>query len=242
MSKHSPRKRTAPVVAIDGPAGAGKSTVSRLVAKRLGYLLLDTGALYRCVGLSAERHGAMGDPEKVSAVARDIAAQQAIRFEPQPDDSQRVLLGGEDVTDAIRTPEVSTLASKVSAIPGVRAALLDIQRDVGRAGKVVVEGRDIGSVVFPDAEAKFFLTASVETRAERRHAELQARQADVSLKQVEAEVRERDQRDSSRPVAPLVRAQDAELVDSTGLSIEQVVEQIASRVEQIAAELKRDDG
>lgn len=221
-------RRTAPVVAIDGPAGAGKSTVARRVAEELGYMLLDSGALYRSVALAAFRAGRTAQSQ-VAALARELAKVEAIRFEGSLT-NPRVLLRGEDVTQAIRTPEIGTLASQVSAIAEVREALLDVQRDAGADGGVVIEGRDIGSVVFPDAEAKFFLTASVEARAARRFEELKAREQEVTLPGVENEVRERDRRDSSRPVAPLTKAADAELLDSTGLSIEQVVAHIVDRV------------
>lgn len=236
----SGKQRRYPVVAIDGPAGAGKSTVSRRVAAALGYTLLDTGALYRCVGLDAQRKGVLHAPDAIAQLATDMAARHAIAFEGDDPSGQRVLLDGEDVSQAIRTAEVSTLASKVSAIPGVRSALLQVQRDVGRDGRVVVEGRDIGTVVFPEARAKFFLTASVEARAARRYEELLVRDPSTTLRSVEDQVRERDHRDSGRPVAPLSRAEDAELVDSTQLDIDEVVEFIASRVRQVEAEMNGD--
>jgi cytidylate kinase len=224
-------------VAIDGPAGAGKSTVSRRVAQLLQYTLLDTGALYRCVALRASREGASEDAA-IGSVAARLAADDAIQFRSASQGPQAVLMAGEDVTQAIRTPEMSQGASKVSAIPSVRAALLDMQRAVGRNGGVVVEGRDIGSVVFPDAEAKFFLTASVEARAKRRHLELQQQSAGApSLESVMQEVEERDRRDSNRPVAPLIQAADAVLVDSTGLSIDQVVDSIVERVRRVEQQL-----
>jgi cytidylate kinase len=229
--------RARPVVAIDGPAGAGKSTVSRRVAQALGYTLLDTGALYRCVALRSAREGAT-EEAGIGAVAARLAAKDAIQFRSAEQGPQQVLMSGEDVTQAIRTPEMSQGASKVSAIPAVRAALLDMQRAVGRSGGVVVEGRDIGSVVFPDAEAKFFLTASVEARAKRRHLELQQGSgAAPSLESVMQEVAERDHRDSNRPVAPLVQVADAVLVDSSGLSIDQVVDTIVQRVRRVAQQL-----
>jgi cytidylate kinase len=153
-------------------------------------------------------------------------------------EEHRVLLEGHDVSLAIRTKEMGTAASKVSAIPGVRQALLSVQRDVGRTGRIVVEGRDIGSVVFPEAEAKFFLTASVQQRASRRFEELKQRSTDVTLGSVEEEVRERDRRDSNRPVAPLVQAPDAELVDSTALTVDEVVERIVGRVREIEAKMR----
>lgn len=231
----SSRVRPAPVVAIDGPAGAGKSTVSRRVAEELGYALLDTGALYRCVGLRAGELGIALNLEAAAELAYKLAREHAIRFVPDASAGQRVLLEGRDVTEEIRTPRVSQLASQVSAIMGVRDALLDIQRDVGRLGRVVVEGRDIGTVVFPDAEAKFFLTASTERRAERRFAELHAKQQPTSLSQVTQEVAERDSRDSSRPVAPMARASDAVLIDSTELDIDEVVRRIVQRVRDLEA-------
>jgi CMP/dCMP kinase len=227
--------RRAPVVAIDGPAGAGKSTVARRVASELGYLLLDTGALYRCVGLVASRRG-LEDPAEIAKVAHELAEGDRIRFEGTVEE-QRVFLDGEDVSLAIRSPEAGTLASKVSAIPDVRIALLDVQRRAGREGRVVVEGRDIGSVVFPDAETKFFLTASVRARASRRFEELKQRKHDVTLGGVEEEVRERDRRDSSRPIAPLMQASDAELLDSTSLTVDEVVARIVSRVREAEKEL-----
>jgi cytidylate kinase len=223
------------VVAIDGPAGAGKSTVARRVARELGYLLLDTGALYRSVALAASRAG-VSAPEDIARVARELASGGRVRFEGSVDE-QRVLLDDEDVSTAIRTPEMGTLASRVSAIPEVRQALLELQRTAGREGRVVVEGRDIGSVVFPQSHAKFFLTASVEARAGRRFAELREKQHDVTLHGVEAEVRERDRRDSNRPVAPLTRAPDAVLLDSTALTVDEVVRQIVERVRVVERQL-----
>jgi CMP/dCMP kinase len=232
--------RTQPVVAIDGPAGAGKSTVSRRAAEELGYVLLDTGAIYRCVGLAALRAGHAGvGPQAMPAIValtQALVARHAIRFE-QGDGQQRVLLDDEDVSSAIRTQEIGDMASRVSAIGEVREALLDLQRQVGAQGGVVVEGRDIGSVVFPDAEAKFFLTASVLARAARRHAELQHGQPELSLETVQQQVEDRDRRDSARPVAPLLRAPDAELLDSTNMTIDQVVARIVSRVREIEAGL-----
>ena len=168
--------RPEPAVAIDGPAGAGKSTVSRRVAHRLGYVLLDTGALYRAVALAARDCGVdWDDAEAVARVAWDLAQRQAISFEPTGEGEARVRLEGRDVSGAIRTQEMGQGASRVSAIPAVREALLDLQRRAAERGGVVLEGRDIGTVVLPDAEAKFFLTASVAVRAERRHRELAAR-------------------------------------------------------------------
>jgi CMP/dCMP kinase len=231
-------KRRKPVVAIDGPAGAGKSTVTRRVAEALAYLVVDTGALYRSVALAAEQRGVgWEDVDRVAEVARDLARRAAIAFEPAPEGGQRVLLEGSDASSAIRRQEIGQGASKVSAIPGVRAALLEIQRVAGSQGGVVLEGRDIGTVVFPDAEAKFFLTASVDVRARRRRDELVARGAVADLETVRAEVLERDRRDSERAVAPLALAPDAVLVDSSTLSIAAVVDRIVRRVREVELEL-----
>ena len=223
-------------VAIDGPAGAGKSTVSKRVAERLGYLLLDTGALYRSIALAAKEASVSWDDEpQVSALAEGIARRSAIRLEAAKDGPDRVLLDGRDVSKEIRTQEIADGASKVSALPGVRAALLELQRAAAREGGVVLEGRDIGTVVLPDAEAKFFLTASVEERAGRRYRELVARGLSPVLGDVEREMRERDARDTARPIAPLRQAPDAVLVDSTSLSIDQVVDTIVERVRAVRA-------
>jgi len=223
-------------VAIDGPAGAGKSTVARKLADRLGFLLVDTGALYRSVALAAARADIAWDEEDaVGALAEALAARGAIRLEPmaEPERSDagpsssptsRVMLDGVDVSRAIRAPEMSLGASRVSAIPRVRAALLDLQRKTGDAHSVVLEGRDIGTVVFPDAEVKFFLTAPAPERARRRHAELLRRGDDASFDATLRDVEKRDRADTERPIAPLKRAEDALLVDSEGKTIDEVVD------------------
>ena len=230
-----------PSVAIDGPAGAGKSTVSRKVAERLGYLLLDTGALYRCIALAAKNAGAAWDDEAaVSAIARDIAARNAIVLGGTKDGVEHILLDGREVARDIRTQEMGEGASKVSALPAVRAALLELQRAAAKQGGVVLEGRDIGTVVLPNAEAKFFLTASAEVRAGRRYRELEARGYTPVLAEVEREIRERDARDTERPVAPLKQAPDALLVDSSTLSIDEVVERIVAHVGEVRALLERE--
>jgi len=220
-----------PVVAIDGPAGAGKSTVTQRVADELGYLLVDTGALYRAVALAAQRAGVSWDAEgPLGELAYQLVMEHAVELGNQNSSGFAVKLRGEDVSSAIRKPDVSQGASKVSAVPEVREALLDMQRQAGAAGGAVLEGRDIGTVVFPNAEAKFFLTASVDVRARRRW-------ASPLLEEVQREVAERDLRDSTRPIAPLKQASDALIIDSSSLSIEQVVERIVSRVREVEAEL-----
>jgi CMP/dCMP kinase len=223
MSNHGGRPI---VVTIDGPAGAGKSTVAKLLAARLGYRLLDTGAIYRAVALASQRAGiAWSAADACAQVARDLA----IRFELVGDVNQ-VWLADEDVSAAIRTPAVSQGASQVSAHPAVRAALLELQRRLGSGGGVVVEGRDTGTVVFPGAEAKFFLTASEEERARRRVAELALGGTIVDHAVTLREMKERDHRDASRDVAPMVAAADAVLVDSSSQTLEQVVDSLAATV------------
>jgi cytidylate kinase len=214
------------VVAIDGPAGAGKSTVAKAVAERLGFIYIDTGAMYRAVALWAQQAGvAEDDMHKLE----QLASQAAISFEPG---SRRVFLNGNDVTEAIRTPEMSQLASKVSAIPGVRRALVDKQRQMGSETNVVMEGRDIGTVVFPDARVKVFLDAPAHVRAERRAAEIVSRGGSVDRSQTAREIAERDHRDSTRAEAPLMQAPDAIYVDSGGLSAEEVIQAVLKVVRE----------
>jgi CMP/dCMP kinase len=230
--------RVRPVVAIDGPAGAGKSTVTMRVAAALGYFVVDTGALYRTVALVVERAGIdFDDAERVGPLAEALVARDAVKLEGDSRGGSRVVLDGADVSTLIRTPSLSQGASRVSAQPRVRAALLELQRGAGRSGGVVLEGRDIGTIVFPDAEAKVFLTASVEERARRRYEELRASGADADLESVKRDVMERDQRDSTRPIAPLKKAADAVVVDSSELSIDQVVARIVEHVRGVEAKL-----
>ncbi|MDC3955043.1 (d)CMP kinase [Polyangium jinanense] len=231
-------RRRAVRVAIDGPAGAGKSTVARRLAERLGYLLLDTGALYRTVALAAVRAPIRWDDrEALGALAEDLVARKRMVIERAEGatgggSGMRVLLDGEDVSTAIRSPDVSLGASRVSAVPAVRAALLDMQRGQGAEGGVVLEGRDIGTVVFPDAEVKFFLTASPEVRARRRYEELVAQGKDATYEATFADVERRDKADTERPVAPLRQADDAIVVDSSHRDVAELVEEMALVVEQ----------
>ena len=214
------------VVSIDGPAGAGKSTAARLLAERLGYSLLDTGAIYRTLALLARREGIdWSDGSGVAALAEGLA----IRFSLQGG-VNHVYLRGADISTDIRVPEISDGASRVSALPEVRAALLDLQRRLGASGGVVVEGRDIGTVVFPGAQAKFFLTATADERARRRVVELRAAGREVDPAQTLAELQERDHRDSTRAVAPLKKADDAVEIDSSGLPPDAVVDRMAEIV------------
>ncbi len=216
------------VVTIDGPAGAGKSSVAKRLARRLGYRLLDTGAIYRSVALAARRLGiAWDDASALAALARSLDLDFAYS---EKDEQNKVFVGGEDVSSAIRDPAISDGASRVSALPEVRAALLDVQRRLGASGGVVVEGRDVGTVVFPGAGAKFFLTASEEVRARRRAAELRAAGKVADEHQVRAEMTERDLRDSTRETAPLRQAEDALFVDSSDRSIDDVVDMMAREV------------
>jgi cytidylate kinase len=214
------------VVAIDGPAGAGKSSVSRRVAKALGYALVDTGAMYRAVGYVATARGVSLDDD---AALGEIARSLDLAFIPD-DAEQRVIIEGADRTHEIRHPEMSAAASRVSRHVPVREALVAVQRRLGAEGGVVLEGRDIGTVVFPDAEAKIFLTASPEERAKRRVAELTEKGLPVDYTETLRQIRERDSLDENREVAPLRPATDAVSVDSTGAVLDEIVAHIVGIV------------
>jgi len=216
------------LITIDGPAGAGKSTVSRALADRLGYRYVDTGALYRGVAVIAKRRrvGLQDD-----AGLRNLLEGLALNFLPGTA-GQRLTANGEDITDAIRTPEISMLASAVSARAEVRAFLLKIQRELGLQKAAVFEGRDMGTVVFPEADVKFYLDASTQVRAQRRFAEVRAK-SDVSIEAIERDMQLRDRQDSSRALAPLKPAPDAVMIDSTELGIEQVVGQMLAHVRAV---------
>lgn len=208
-----------PVIAIDGPSASGKGTVARLVAEKLGFHHLDSGALYRLVALAVTRTGVATSDE---AGAAALAASLPVRF-----DGEEVLLDGERVTDAIRTEQVSTVASFVAALPGVRAALLGRQRAFRQPPGLVAEGRDMGSVVFPDAGLKVFLTASLEARAERRHKQLKDKGIAATLAALLKDLRERDARDATRSAAPLKQSPGARALDTTSMSAEQAAALIA---------------
>lgn len=204
------------MIAIDGPAGAGKSTIARRLAARLGFTYIDTGAMYRAVALWGLRQSvAMNDMHRIEQLS--IAAEIELS-------SGRILLNGEDVTEAIRTPEASNGASQVAVIPGVRRAMVAKQREIGRRTSVVMEGRDIGTVVFPEANVKIYLDAAPEERARRRAEEMRAKGESPDLRSLAAQMKERDQRDSTRADSPLSQAPDAVYVDSTHLTPDEVEE------------------
>lgn len=211
-----------PIIAIDGPAGSGKSTVAKIVADRLGYVYIDTGAMYRAVAVkSIEAAVPLDKPDMIVELANHLD----MRFQTIAG-MRHIFADGDDVTEAIRTPEATRLSSPVSAIPGVRHRLVELQRKMGWEGGVVMEGRDIGTYVFPNAQVKAFLTASPEERARRRCKDLEQAGQPCDPVTVAAGIRERDERDSSRAMAPLKKADDAVLIDTDGMSIEDVVNAI----------------
>ena len=216
-------------IALDGPAGAGKSSIAKRVAKTLGYIYVDTGALYRTVGLAASER----QIEPVaSAEVDDMLAEIKVELTFNEQGEQIVLLDGRNVSWEIRTPEASIMSSKISAVPAVRAYLLDLQRDMAKNHDVIMDGRDIGTVVLPDAQVKIFLTASPEARAERRFKELKDRELDVRYEDVLNDVITRDYNDSHRDIAPLKPAEDSIVVDTTTLDFEQSVEKIISVIKE----------
>ena len=216
-------------VAIDGPAGAGKSTISRKAAAELGFIYIDTGALYRTVGLNALRKGAdINDAASVIATLTDDLKVE-LKF---IDGEQRMFLCGEDVSDKIRTPEVSSAASKTSAVPEVRKFLFDLQKQLAKENNCIMDGRDIGTVVLPEADVKIFLTASPEARAERRYLELKEKGMDVKYEDVLSDMIKRDYDDSHRAIAPLKQADDAVLADTSGNTLEQSIDLILSIIKE----------
>lgn len=213
-------------IAIDGPAGAGKSSVAKAVAAKLGFIYVDTGALYRSIGINALRHSiATDDTEAVTDLLPDTKVE--LKF---IDGIQRVFLNGEDVSEAIRMPEASMAASNVSAIPAVRSFLLDLQRDMAKNNNVIMDGRDIGTVILPDAQYKFFLTASAEVRADRRFRELKDKGIEVDYNALLEEIIQRDYNDSHRETAPLKQADDAILIDSSNMTLEEVTDAIICNI------------
>lgn len=216
-----------PIVTVDGPSGSGKGTICKLLAEHKGWHLLDSGALYRVLGLAANHHGVdLGDDQALAI----LAAHLDVQFAPQAA-GVRVILEGEDVTDEIRTEKSGAAASIVAAIPAVRTALLDRQRAFADQPGLVADGRDMGTVVFPQAAVKIFLTASAEERAQRRYNQLIQKDVGASLQEVLEDIQRRDDRDMNRSVAPLRPAEDALVIDSTSVSIEQVYQQVLEAVE-----------
>jgi len=218
-------KEQVPVITIDGPSGAGKGTAARLVAEQLGWQLLDSGAIYRVLAVATQYHHLSADDEEALI---PIAAHLDVQFEVSSSGEGKVILEGENVTDTIRTEEIGELASRVAAFPRVREALLRRQRAFKVAPGLVADGRDMGTVVFIDAPVKVFLTASAEERAERRFNQLKEKGFDVKIGRLLDDIRQRDERDQNRKVAPLIPAEGALIVDSTSLSIEEVVDKILS--------------
>lgn len=216
-------------VAIDGPAGAGKSTISRKAAAELGYIYIDTGALYRTVGLAATRKGVdlSNDVEIASVLTDDLSVE--LKF---IDGEQRMFLNGEDVSGEIRTPEASLAASRVSAVPAVREYLFDLQKKMAKENNCIMDGRDIGTVVLPDAKVKIFLTASPEARADRRYKELKEKSMDVKYDDVLSDMIKRDYDDSHRAIAPLKQAEDAILCDTSNIDLEQSIELIIRTIKE----------
>ncbi len=213
-------------IAIDGPSGAGKSTIAKACAAKLGYVYVDTGALYRTIGVCAMRRGVdTKDPAAVESVLP--FADVSLRY---VDGAQRVFLGGDDVSEEIRTPEASMAASDVSAVPAVRERLLDLQREIAKKNNVIMDGRDIGTVILPDAQYKFYLTASAEVRAQRRVKELLEKGMDVNYEETLADIIQRDYQDMHRETAPLKQADDAVLIDSSYMTIDEVVGFIISKI------------
>ncbi|MGB9627617.1 MAG: (d)CMP kinase [Thermodesulfobacteriota bacterium] len=221
-------KKKGLTIAIDGPSGAGKSTVGRSLAKRLGYTYIDTGAMYRTVALKVKEKGIELDDE--SALFQ-MATSLHITFQTRSEET-RTYCNGEDVSEAIRLPEISRLASEVSKKRGVREALVKMQREMAKEGRTVLEGRDIGTVVLPEAEVKFYLDAEPEVRAKRRFQELIAKGIPVDFQKTLEEVMERDHHDMHRALSPLKKAEDSILIDSTHRSVEEVVEEMVKIVEE----------
>ena len=215
-------------VAIDGPSGAGKSTIAKMLARELGYMYVDTGALYRAIGLYMEQNGIAGADRK-----RVTAALERIKLRLSYDENgfQRVYLNEKDVSEDLRTPRIAKYASEESAIPEVRDFLLEIQRDMARQDNVIMDGRDIGTVILPDAEVKIFLTASAQARAYRRYQQLRQKGQTVSEASVLEDMMQRDRKDADRAAAPLKQAEDAVLVDTSNLSLEESVRRIRHIIE-----------
>ena len=215
------------VVAIDGPAGAGKSTIAKFVAEKIGYAYIDTGAMYRAVTWKFVQTGHVYEDDFIS----ELSKKMTIEFQPK-NGINHVYADGEEITDFIRTPEISKLVSPLSAIPEVRVAMVAQQRRMGEKGGVILDGRDIGTVVFPNAEVKIFLTATVDERANRRYKELIEKGTKTTFEEVKKDIIQRDKQDSTRPVSPLKQADDAVLLDSTGMKISEVADFIIKKIQE----------
>jgi len=227
-SNPQPRKGNL-IIAIDGPSAAGKTTLAKLLAERLGYLHLDTGAMYRTVGWKASKTGVpFDDVEQITEIAKNIK----IRFSLRQEGENRVIADGQDVTTDIRSPQAGEWASRVSAIPGVRRAMVALQRQAGAGGGIVAEGRDMQTVVFPNAEVKIFLIASVRARALRRYKEFKEKGMAANLEEIERDMQKRDERDATRADSPLKAAPDAVLLDTDGKSIDEVVAEVIGIVQE----------
>jgi CMP/dCMP kinase len=229
--------RARPIIAIDGPVGAGKSVAARELARELGYSYLNTGAMYRAVAIAAREAGVSPDDPNVEERLKPVLAAIKIKF-----DGEKIFLNGRDISAAVVEPEVGDLASRFSALGTVRARMRELQRAAGEDGGVVMEGRDIGTAIFPDAEFKFFLEADVQVRAARRYEEFQRKGASITEREVLDQLIERDRRDSGRELAPLRRADDALVIDSTKLSIKAVVAAMKAKINariNSAKDLKR---
>lgn len=222
-------KKMSIAIAIDGPAGAGKSTISKSAAKQLGFIYIDTGALYRTVGLAATRAGVEPvEGKEVDELLKKITVELTFNDKGE----QVVLLDKEDVSGLIRTPEASMMASKISAVPAVRAYLLDLQRDMAKKNNVIMDGRDIGTVILPDAEVKIFLTATPEARAQRRYKELKEKGLDVKYEDILEDVKTRDYNDMHRDIAPLKQADDAILADTTEIDLQGSIDLIVKIIKE----------
>ena len=236
MREESGRKFAGIVIPIDGPAGSGKSTAAKGIAERLGFDYLESGALYRAVGYRVLKKNREGDFEN-----RAVVSALDLRFECRKEgDAWKNILDGEDVTDALRDEEISDMASRVSAIPGVRAALLDFQRNFGRERGAVIDGRDIGTVVFPEARLKFFVDADIEVRIQRRFAELKARGVPFHPDRLREDLKRRDERDRHRASAPLRKAEDADEIQTDNMGVDQVVEVMLEKIRSVYGEVIED--
>ena len=236
LSEKSSRKSAGIVIPIDGPAGSGKSTAAKGIAERLGFDYLESGALYRAVGYRVLKKNREGDFE-----SRAVDSAHDLRFECRKEGNDwKNILDGEDVTDALRDEEISDMASRVSAIPGVRAALLDFQRNFGRERGAVIDGRDIGTVVFPEARLKFFVDADIEVRIQRRFAELKARGVSFHPDRLREDLKRRDERDRHRASAPLRKAEDAEEIQTDNMGVDQVVEVMLEKIRLVYGEVIED--